>query len=36
MMLSPLSTVHVRHDWDVTTKAAKQGGRVSRHEASFD
>lgn len=36
MTLSPLSTVHVRHDWDVTTKAAEQGERVPRHETSFD
>jgi hypothetical protein len=36
MMLSPLNTVHVRHDWDVTTKAAERGERAPRHETSFD
>jgi hypothetical protein len=36
MLKSPMSIVHVRHDWDVTTKAAENGERVPRHETSFD
>ncbi|KAJ5300656.1 uncharacterized protein N7443_005658 [Penicillium atrosanguineum] len=36
MMMSPLSTVHVRHDWDVTFKVTEQGERVPRLETSFD
>lgn len=36
MMMSPMNTVHVRHDWNVTTKAAERGERAPRYETSFD